>query len=79
MNDVLVSICIPAYNAQRFIAATLESALRQDYPNLEIIVSDDGSADRTAEIVQAYGSRGVRLIRQARNLGMTGNMNAVIR
>jgi len=79
MKDAPVSICIPAYNAERFIAATLESALRQDYPNLEIIVSDDGSADRTAEIVQAHESRGVRLIRQARNLGMTGNMNAVIR
>ncbi len=78
MKDALVSICIPAYNAERFIAATLESALRQDYANLEIVVSDDRSTDRTPEIVQAYESRGVRLIRQARNLGMTGNMNAVI-
>ena len=74
----LVSICIPAYNAQRFIADTLESALRQDYPHLEIIVSDDGSTDRTPEIVQAYENRGVRLIRQEKNLGMTPNMNAVI-
>jgi len=73
-----VSICIPAYNAQRFIAETLESAVRQDYPYLEIVVSDDCSADRTLEIVQAYEGRGVRLIRQSRNLGMTGNMNAVI-
>ncbi len=75
----LVSICIPAYNAQRFIADTLESALRQDYPNLEIVVSDDGSTDRTPEILTAYAGRGVRVIRQEKNLGMTRNMNAVSR
>jgi glycosyltransferase involved in cell wall biosynthesis len=79
MPSPLVSICIPAYNAQRFIAETLESARRQDYPNLEIIVSDDASTDRTPEIVQAHESSRVRLIRQKTNLGMTGNMNAVIR
>lgn len=75
----LVSICIPAYNAERFIRETLESALAQDYPNLEIIVSDDASTDRTPEIVAAYENNGVRLIRQAKNLGMTPNMNAAIR
>ncbi|MFI5329505.1 MAG: glycosyltransferase family 2 protein [Desulfobaccales bacterium] len=74
----LVSICIPAYNAERYITDTLESVLRQDYANLEIIVSDDRSTDHTPEIVQAYERRGVRLIRQAQNLGMTANMNAVI-
>jgi len=75
----LVSICIPAYNAERFIAETLESALSQDYPFLEIVVSDDCSKDRTVEIVKAFENRGVKLICQEKNLGMWGNMNAVIR
>ena len=75
----LVSICIPAYNVEHFIRETLESALAQDYPNLEIIVSDDASTDRTPEIVAGYESKGVRLIKQAKNLGMTANMNAVVR
>lgn len=79
MKNVLVSICIPAYNAERFIAETLESALHQDYPHLEIVVSDDCSTDRTPEIVASYQARGVRWIRQAENLGMTRNMNAAIR
>lgn len=74
----LVSICIPAYNAERFIAETLESALRQDYPCLEIVVSDDCSTDRTLEIIGGYESQGVRLLRQERNLGMHANWNAVI-
>ncbi len=75
----IVSICIPAYNAERFIAATLESALAQDYPHLEIIVSDDCSTDRTLEIIYSYEKHGVRVLRQEKNLGMTANMNAVIR
>jgi hypothetical protein len=75
----LVSICIPAYNVEHFIRETLESALAQDYPNLEIIVSDDASTDRTPEIVAGYESKGVRLIKQAKNLGMTANMNAAVR
>jgi glycosyltransferase involved in cell wall biosynthesis len=75
----LVGICIPAFNAERFLAETLESALGQDYPKLEIIVSDDASTDRTPEIVATYSDHGVRLIRQPRNLGMTRNMNFVIR
>ncbi|HSR30420.1 MAG TPA: glycosyltransferase [Anaerolineae bacterium] len=75
----LVSICIPAYNAQRFVAETLESALEQTYPNIEIVVSDDCSTDRTAEIVKQYESKGIRLIRQPTNLGRYGNANAVIR
>lgn len=77
-NAPLVSICIPAYNAERFIRATLESALGQQYPKIEIVVSDDASTDRTAEVVAGFGSARVQLIRQAKNLGRSQNCNAVI-
>ncbi len=77
--EPLVSICIPAYNAERFIEETIASALAQTYHNVEIIVSDDASTDRTAEVVERYRPQGVRLIRQPRNLGRYANMNAVIR
>jgi glycosyltransferase involved in cell wall biosynthesis len=53
----LVSIIIPCYNAQDFLAETLVSAFEQTYPRTEIIVIDDGSTDRTAELVLSYGSR----------------------
>lgn len=75
----LVSICIPAYDAKPFIAETLESALAQTYPKVEILVSDDASTDRTQEIVRLYVDRGVRLLVQPHNLGRYGNCNAVIR
>jgi glycosyltransferase involved in cell wall biosynthesis len=50
----LVSILICAYNAEKTIAETLESAIAQTWPNKEIIVADDGSTDRTAEIVRRF-------------------------
>jgi glycosyltransferase involved in cell wall biosynthesis len=53
----LVSIVVPSYNAERFLAETLESALLQTYPHTEIIVIDDGSTDGTAEIIRAYAGR----------------------
>lgn len=52
--EPLVSICIPTYNGERFIAHAIESALAQTYQPLEIVISDDGSCDRTLEIVQEY-------------------------
>ena len=74
----LVSICIPAYNAEPFIAETLESAISQDYPRTEIIVSDDASTDRTPEIIKNFESQGVRLLRQKKNLKLARNINAAI-
>src|ERR1700688_447700 len=53
----LVSIVIPCYNAKRFLAETLESALAQSYPHTEIIVVDDGSTDGTAALIGAYADR----------------------
>ncbi|MGQ0445817.1 MAG: glycosyltransferase family 2 protein [Beijerinckiaceae bacterium] len=50
----LVSVVIPAYNAQRYIARTLRSALNQTHGNIEIIVVDDGSTDQTRHIVESF-------------------------
>src|ERR1044071_8840378 len=53
----LVSICMPAYNAAKYIDATLESILNQTYENIEIIVVNDGSTDGTKEILTKYSHR----------------------
>lgn len=53
----LVSIVIPAFNAGSVIGECLESALLQRYPNIEVIVVDDGSEDDTAKVVDSFGSR----------------------
>src|SRR5262245_12357649 len=60
----LVSILIPAYNAQEWIADTLESAVGQTWPNKEIIVVDDGSRDQTLAVAQRCADRGVTIVAQ---------------
>lgn len=62
----LVSILIPAYNAEEWIAYTLQSAIGQTWPHKEIIVVDDGSSDRTAEIAQRFASNKLAVVRSGR-------------
>ena len=62
-NAPLVSIVIPAFQSARTIASTLESALAQTWPKIEIIVVDDGSTDGLEQAVQPFADR-VRLVRQ---------------
>jgi glycosyltransferase involved in cell wall biosynthesis len=73
----LVSVIIPAYNAERYIEQAIVSALDQTYPLVEVIVVNDRSTDKTASLVSNFGNGRVRLIEgagggaaAARNLGV---------
>lgn len=50
----LVSVIIPCYNAAPYLAETIESALKQSYPQLEVIVVDDGSTDSSSQIIESF-------------------------
>jgi glycosyltransferase involved in cell wall biosynthesis len=79
MMDIkpLVSIGMPVYNGERFIAQALDSLLCQDYDNFELFISDNASNDRTSEICLKYLAKDerIRYHRNERNLGIVKNFN----
>ncbi|MGB6546645.1 MAG: glycosyltransferase [Candidatus Acidiferrales bacterium] len=74
MKPPLVSILIPAYNAEEWIAYTLESAIAQTWQRKEIIVVDDGSTDRTGEIARRFASKEVNIV-STENRGLCAAVN----
>jgi glycosyltransferase involved in cell wall biosynthesis len=63
MRDPLVSVVIPTYNRAGLISETIDNVLGQSYPNLELIVVDDGSTDQTQSVLRRYGNR-LRIVTQ---------------
>jgi glycosyltransferase involved in cell wall biosynthesis len=74
--EPLVTVLIPAFNAEHTIARALRSVLIQDYPALEIIVIDDASRDATPAIVEHFGDERIRLLSLPQNRGVSGASNA---
>jgi hypothetical protein len=74
-----VSIGIPVYNGENFLEDAIRSVLAQTYQDLELVIADNASTDRTAEIGRdfAAGDGRVRYLRNARNLGAAPNYNRV--
>jgi len=73
----MVSIVMTAYNAERFIKASVFAALAQDYPNFEVVVVDDGSTDRTAAICESIDNPHLRFYRAAR-IGRSRALNKAV-
>lgn len=77
----LVSIVVVCYNSSKFIEETLDSVLKQTYPNIEIIISDDCSTDNTIDLCQDWISKNkesgkpIYLVETQKNTGVAGNCN----
>jgi glycosyltransferase involved in cell wall biosynthesis len=70
----LVSVIIPVYNYDRYLAEAIESVLSQTYQHLETIVVDDGSTDQSCEVARSFADRGVRYCHQVHaGIGPTRN------
>lgn len=81
MNNELVSIIMPAYNAEKYIEEAIESVIEQTYETWELIVVDDASTDGTAAIAQAFADQDkrIRLIRLLANGGVANARNVAIK
>jgi glycosyltransferase involved in cell wall biosynthesis len=75
-----VSIGLPVYNGEKFLAESLDALLGQSYEDFELIISDNASTDGTADICRTYASEDprIRYFRQDRNIGSAPNHNFVI-
>src|SRR6476659_5468798 len=76
----LVSVVFPFYNEEKYIAAAIESIVNQSYKNLEIVMINDGSTDRTPEIVNSYAKKDsrIKLINIPVNRGLINSLNTGI-
>jgi len=79
-HSPLISICMPAYNASKYIQVTLESVLSQPYKNYEIVIIDDGSIDDTADIIRSIQASTTQTIRyyHQENVGLPKTKNRLI-
>lgn len=74
----IVSVIIPVYGAEKYIAATVQSVLAQTYKNFELVIIDDASPDRSIEICQQFTDARIKIIHQS-NRGLAGARNTGIR
>ena len=76
-SNALVSVLLSTYNSEDSIGESIDSLLRQTYKNLEILISDDGSTDRTKEICKKFQLKDERILFSSnkKNIGLTKSLN----
>jgi hypothetical protein len=70
-----VSVVLPVWNAERYLAGAIESVLAQSFADFELLVVDDGSTDGSAALIRRYRDRRIRRILNEKNLGVTRSLN----
>jgi glycosyltransferase involved in cell wall biosynthesis len=73
-----VSVIMPVYNVERYVAAAIRSVLQQTFSNFELIIVDDGGKDTSLDICRTFSDPRIRIVSQA-NRGLAGARNTGIR
>ncbi|MEH1983615.1 glycosyltransferase family 2 protein [Nostoc sp.] len=74
-----VSVIIPAYNTEAYIAKAIESVLEQTFTDIEVIIVDDGSSDQTVEVAKSFTDQRLKVIVNQQNLGVSAARNRALR
>ncbi len=79
MIDGLVSVIMPSWNTEQYIAESIESVLKQTYKKLELIIVDDGSTDKSEDVILKYNDPRIRYIRNKENSGAAKSRNIALK
>jgi len=77
-DNELVSILIVSYNAEKFILQTVKSCLNQSYRNIEILILDNASSDKTVEILRTFSDERVKIFKKEKNVGPYVGLNFLL-
>lgn len=75
MSHPIISVLMPAYNAEKYIEEAIDSILKQTFSNFEFIIIDDGSTDRTLDIIKSIKDTRIKLIQNGGNKGLIYTLN----
>ncbi len=78
MKNPTISVIMPAYNAQEYIKEAIESILNQTYSDFEFIIINDGSTDKTEDIILSFNDPRIKYIKNSHNLGIVKSLNRAI-
>ncbi|HWY38940.1 MAG TPA: glycosyltransferase family 2 protein [Bacteroidia bacterium] len=75
MPEALISVVMPAYNAEKYVRQAIDSILNQTYPHLELLIADDKSTDKTREIISSYTDKRIKVFHNETNKGYLKTCN----
>lgn len=78
-NKPLVSVILSVFNDDERIKEAVESILNQTYKNFELLIMDDGSTDRTFEIINSFKNNKIKIFQNQKNIGLTKSLNILIK
>lgn len=78
-DEPLVSILMPAYNAELYIKTAIESIISQTYPNWQLLICDDGSVDGTYSVICDFSDSRIKLFKNSNNIGNVKTVNFLIK
>ncbi|HKP31436.1 MAG TPA: glycosyltransferase family A protein, partial [Chitinophagaceae bacterium] len=75
MQAPFVTVLMPVYNAEKFLAISINSILQQTLTDFEFLIIDDASTDRSKEIIHQFSDKRIRYHRNEENLGISASLN----
>lgn len=78
MGKLILTVGIPVYNGERFIEKAIKSVLNQTFKDFELIITDDGSTDKTVEIIKSFNDPRIKLVADGENHGISYRLNQQI-